>query len=266
MKLKNQDVIFYLLMELQSTVDFTMPFRLLSYMIEIWRDLLIDTPPEDTSKKDFRLPAIVPIVLYNGENNWTAPTNFKEMLLSYEEFDDQILNFSYSLIDVNRYEPDHLKKLSNLIGSIFLLDQKYDIIEINDRLTSIADVLQKLDSRQFHHFTKWFTRIICSNISKENLDHVVKMIERSSPEEVEVVISNLAETLKKAQEEARRQGIELGFEKGHEQGLEQGRKTKQIEIVKNMIQCAIPLETIAKVTNLPLEDIQRICDEIAKDQ
>lgn len=130
MKLKNQDVIFYLLMELQSTVDFTMPFRLLSYMIEIWRDLLKDTPPEKTFKKDFRLPAIIPIVLYNGEYNWTAPVSFKEMLCGYEEFDDQILNFSYSLIDVNRYDPDLLKKLSNLIGSIFLLDQKYDIIEI----------------------------------------------------------------------------------------------------------------------------------------
>ena len=37
LRLAEQDVYFYLLLELQSTVDQMMPFRLLMYMVEIWR-------------------------------------------------------------------------------------------------------------------------------------------------------------------------------------------------------------------------------------
>jgi hypothetical protein len=56
-------------MELQSTVDFHMPFRLLLYMVEIWRGILKDTKPGDEKTKKFKLPAIVPIILYNGNDN-----------------------------------------------------------------------------------------------------------------------------------------------------------------------------------------------------
>ncbi|MCK4261328.1 MAG: Rpn family recombination-promoting nuclease/putative transposase [Halanaerobiales bacterium] len=253
-KLKNQDVIFYLLMELQSTVDYFMPFRLLSYMMEIWRNILKDTPEEVSSRKDFRLPSIIPMVLYNGQNNWTATKNFKELLSGYEEFDNYVLNFSYFLFDVNRYEPEDLKNLSNMIGSIFLLDQKYDIMELDDRLKSITDVLQNMDTRQFQLFTHWFNNIICSNLSKENLDNIVKMIKKSSPEEVEKVISNLGETIKKAQEEAELRGME--------KGIEQGTKKTQIEIAKNLLKSNIPIEIVAKNTQLSLEEVKQLAEEI----
>jgi predicted transposase YdaD len=38
--LNSQDVVFYLLLEMQSSVDFRMPYRLLLYQVEIWRYLL----------------------------------------------------------------------------------------------------------------------------------------------------------------------------------------------------------------------------------
>ncbi|WP_435788783.1 Rpn family recombination-promoting nuclease/putative transposase [Clostridium sp.] len=34
------DIVFYVLLELQSSVDHSMPIRLLMYMIELWRDIL----------------------------------------------------------------------------------------------------------------------------------------------------------------------------------------------------------------------------------
>jgi hypothetical protein len=44
-----------------------MSFRLLQYMLEVWRDAFNDTPEKERKRKSFRLPAIVPAVLYNGE-------------------------------------------------------------------------------------------------------------------------------------------------------------------------------------------------------
>ncbi|MFD2116963.1 Rpn family recombination-promoting nuclease/putative transposase [Paenibacillus yanchengensis] len=66
-KLQGQDVIFYLLLELQSSVDYRMPYRLLLYQVEIWRYLLQNEATLIANRKSFRLPPIVPIVLYNGK-------------------------------------------------------------------------------------------------------------------------------------------------------------------------------------------------------
>lgn len=61
--LNGQDVEFYLLLEMQSKVDFLMPYRLLLYQVEIWRYL----KKAKGKPKTFRLPPIVPIVVYNGK-------------------------------------------------------------------------------------------------------------------------------------------------------------------------------------------------------
>lgn len=56
LKTKGGDIIFYVLMELQSTVDHLMPFRLLLYMAEIWRDIYNNTPESSGSAKDSGCP------------------------------------------------------------------------------------------------------------------------------------------------------------------------------------------------------------------
>ena len=63
------EVILYVLLEFQSKVDFQMPIRLLFYMIKIWRDTLKNTDKNERKRKSFKLPEIIPIVIYNGKNN-----------------------------------------------------------------------------------------------------------------------------------------------------------------------------------------------------
>ena len=59
-----EEIIFYLLLEFQSKVDYRIPMRLLFYMIEIWRETLKNSKKNEIKRKNFKLPAIVPIVLY----------------------------------------------------------------------------------------------------------------------------------------------------------------------------------------------------------
>ena len=51
-------------------------YRLLMYMLQIWKQELTSVKPEDANKKGFKLPAIVPIVLYNGASKWDAVLRF----------------------------------------------------------------------------------------------------------------------------------------------------------------------------------------------
>ncbi|MGL5084825.1 MAG: Rpn family recombination-promoting nuclease/putative transposase [Clostridium sp.] len=65
-KIGEEEVMFYILLEMQSTPDYSMPIRLYMYMGEIWRDHLKNFTKKEVKRKDFKLPAIIPIVLYNG--------------------------------------------------------------------------------------------------------------------------------------------------------------------------------------------------------
>ena len=55
-----------------------------------------------------------------------------------------------------------------------------------------------------------------------------------------------------------RQGKEQGFEDGLQQGRDQGAHQKALETARAMYLDKIPIETISKYTNLPLDVIQNL--------
>ena len=57
---------------------------------------------------------------------------------------------------------------------------------------------------------------------------------------------------------SREEGLEQGLEKGLEQGLELGERSKQIEIINNMLKENYPLEEISKITKLPIDEINKL--------
>jgi predicted transposase YdaD len=120
----DRPVYFYCLMELQSSPDFFMPVRLLVYMVCLWIDLLKNIPLEVRSRQDFRLPVIIPLVLYNGGDRWRVPLEFAEIYEDIGAGKEHLINFKYHLIDVNRYTEAELLELQNLIGAVFLIDRK----------------------------------------------------------------------------------------------------------------------------------------------
>lgn len=73
-KKKNEDI--YFLIEHQSTIDISMPYRIKNYVIEILRTAV------DKSKihqKGYEYPLVVPIVLYTGNKKWNAKLKFEDM-------------------------------------------------------------------------------------------------------------------------------------------------------------------------------------------
>ena len=207
-KIKNQRVIFYVLMELQSTVDFQMPYRLLLYQVEIWRDILKNITQKEVGKKEFQLPVIVPVVLYNGSNNWTTPLEYKKILAGHDLFGEDILNFKYILIDINRYQKQYLLKTANLISMVFLLDQKINTEELIKRLLEISKVIKKLDETHGRLFRIWVEKIPAEvkGLSKEMQQQITQIIKESNPEEGEKMISNMAQTIQRGLEEREQRG------------------------------------------------------------
>nr|WP_276327592.1 Rpn family recombination-promoting nuclease/putative transposase [Bacillus nitratireducens] len=57
-----------------------------------------------------------------------------------------------------------------------------------------------------------------------------------------------------AETEGIKKGIEKGIEKGRKEGVQQGK----IQIIKNMYDLGIPLETIAKASKLSVHEVEHI--------
>ena len=245
-KINGQEVIFYVLLEFQSKVDFQMPMRLLFYMTEVWRDILKNTDKNTRKRKSFKLPAIIPIVLYNGKNKWTANMNFKEMLSGYELFEDNIVNFKYMLFDINRYDDEELLNMSNLVSAIFLLDQEMNEEELIRRLRKIIYVLKKISPEQFSVFKQWLKNIVKPRLKEEMQKQVDDVLNKSNQEEVDVMVSNLGKTL----DNIEKKGIEKGIEK------------KAREIAIKAIKMGMDNSVVSELTGLKEDEINIIRKEV----
>ena len=236
------DVYFYVLLEFQSSVDFRMPIRLLLYMIEIWREKLKNTKLNEFKRKSFRLPAIVPIVLYNGKNKWTAAKELRDVISNSEIFGDNILNFKYKFIDVNRFEKEELYKKQDISSAIFLLDQNINRIEFYNRLKDIIIGFNKLSTEEKIQLKRWLMNI---NIAEKDFKENIEKIFNANKEEVLNMTSNISK----------------GLEKLKEDGKIEGKTEILIKQLSKKFK-SIPEEYIEKIKSLPENIIENIATDI----
>src|SRR5262249_18262858 len=136
------DVLAYLLFEHQSTTDDRMAFRLLRYLVRIWERWLTEHPEAKA------LPAIVPIVLYHGDQPWVAPTSF-EALFDVPEavrpaLAPHLVRFAYLIDDLSEVPEDVLRAramtaLGRLVGMCFKYARTHaDLIDILGRWADVV--------------------------------------------------------------------------------------------------------------------------------
>jgi predicted transposase/invertase (TIGR01784 family) len=246
-KLDGREVFFYLLLELQSTVDFQMPYRLLQYMMGIWSGILNDTQKNIVERKDFKLPVIVPCVLYNGRDNWTVCKSFRETLEAYELFDEYILNFRYILFDVKRYDENKLLELANVIGAAFFIDQQPEYDEVIVRIQKLMAQLTKLNEEEQLLFVTWFKNVIIRRIPRDKAEELEKAIESSK--EGGSVIYAIEEAVEKEFQKREQRGMEKGMEKGIE------------KTARNLLGIGMAVEQVGQVTGLTIERVLELNSE-----
>jgi len=169
----DEDVYFYVLLESQSTVDFSMPLRLLKYMTAMFDYLFQNTPKNERECKDFRLPAVIPIVSYNGKDNWTAVRSFKEYTKDHGRFGENILDFTYLLFDLNRVE-EH--KTENSFDLVLEIDKmrlnKVNLEKIAAVLTERAPKLK--DDSNLDILVRWLSNVVFIGQSPSEIKETIK--------------------------------------------------------------------------------------------
>jgi hypothetical protein len=112
-------VYLYVLIEFQSTVDKYMALRMMVYQGLLYQDLI----KRGEMLSDGLLPPILPIVLYNGSQRWTAATDVFDLIPPVpglvQQFKPQL---KYLLIDENAYSDNELSSLKNLVAAVFRIE------------------------------------------------------------------------------------------------------------------------------------------------
>lgn len=246
-KIEGEEVYFIVLLELQSTVDHSMPIRLLFYMNEIWRKYIKNYTKQEIKSATFRLPTIIPIVLYNGADKWTVPLDFKEKLQKPQLFGDYVLNFKYHLINVNDYAKEDLLEIKNTIASIFLLDQQVNIEEFLNRVGALSAVYQMLSETHQLKIKDWLAQIL-----KDDCREDVLTLLENNIEELSQMTPGFIQYRERELANADRQG----FERGVEQGIEQ----EKLANAKAILDLADD-KTIAKRLGLPIKIVRQLREE-----
>ena len=242
LRLRGTEVIFYVLLELQSTVDHTMPFRLLQYMVEVWRDVYKNTPKKVRERKGFGMPAIVPAVLYNGKKGWTARRSFAEYQSGHERFPGRLLDFSYILFDVVRYDQEDLHRAANVVSSVFYLDQTVDPGELVARIRKLAYVLKGMSREEFRQVIVWLKNVIKRKLPGLLQEEVDRVLEETEPREVEKMITNIERTLDEMQRVAEARG--------------------RVETARAALREGLEVDVICRITGLSMETVLELKKEL----
>ena len=149
-KYKDKNIFF--LIEHQTKIDYTMPYRILEYEIAIMKSA-VDI--RKIKNKEYKLPLVVPIVLYTGKKKWDAKRYLEEsqetskiMLLEKSESTEETIEMLEKIIPGIKEEDEDLLKriISILFGEKIGEEKTKELIEkINggdEKMLAVVDMIR----------------------------------------------------------------------------------------------------------------------------
>ena len=234
---KDKEYFIYILLEFQSTLDKSIPIRLLSYIMLLY----------DLIYKESRaglLANIFPIVLYNGKDDWNIPLNINE-LINKNIPARYVPSFEYYLIVEKDIPDETLDKLSNLVAAVVYLEKQDEPEKLSAVVDKIVKFIQDEEIVDIRMFTNWLKKMFRSEMKSEEIDKIRDIQEAKS------MLTQLAEKIEQ-------KGIEKGKLEGKIEGKTEGLREGKIEMAKRMKEKGTDYHFISEITGLSLKEIEQL--------
>ena len=248
-----EEVYIFFLQEMQSKNDFTMPFRLLVYMTAIWMDFFKNTDEKRRKRKDYRLPPIIPLVLYNGAPDWTAPLHFKDKVAHSDRFNGYVCDFEYILINVCKLDRGEIKKRNTLIDNILLADQFRTKEAWLENVKDLSDRVRKLSKEDQNLWKDWYEHAF-QRVNQELKDKFMELFQNGD--------DNMCNSLEQLIMDQVEVGREEGIAVGREEGIAEGIERVSIANAQKMLLGNMEVSLIMEITNLEREKVEELRDEL----
>ena len=230
-KYKNKNIFF--LIEHQTKIDYSMPYRILEYETEIMKSA-IDI--RKVKNKEYKLPLVIPIVLYTGKKKWDAKRYLEE---SQETLDGvKIKAGNYNLVDINDFTKEELLQEETLISKMMLLEKSESTEETIEMLEKIIPGIKKDDEELLKRI---ISILFGEKIGEEKTKELIEKINGGDEKMLAVVDMIRNEN---------QMYINMG--------RKEGEKNRNIEIAQKLLKLKMPISQISEVTKLPKEEIEKL--------
>lgn len=241
-KVKNKNIFF--LIEHQSTIDYSIAYRMMEYSIEIMRRIISE---EYNKKKSYKYPLIIPIIFYTGEKNWDAKLRMEDLKEKVEWYED---NGEISLVDINNYTEEELLEENNVLSKNMILEKSRNEV---DFIENVLKILKKCSSKEFERLSR-IIKYKAISIGKE--DEIEEILSKIKIKEEDIM--TFAERIKKNEMEERMKAKDEGKKEGIKEGMKKGvNKTIRGMILKN-----IDENIIKDITGIKDKELEKMKKEL----
>ena len=221
----------YIIIEHQSTVDRTMPYRIQRYKMLLMNEII---NKKEMKKVGYEFPRV--IVLYTGRSKWKVEKleDLQRPLEWYKEIDKE-----FELVDVNKYTEEELMKDELVITKAMLIEKQKDARKVRDILNKINQIV-KNKPEKIKLLLEILKFILLNSKSEEIRKEADKIIKEYKGGEEAVL--NMVNIYNKALDEQR----------------DAGDRQRQIKTAKRLLKEKMKPEFIAKITDLSIEEIEKL--------
>jgi len=230
--------------EFQSSVDRFMAVRLMVYLGMLYQDLI----KSETLSQEGKLPPVLPLVLYNGEDRWYAKKEISELIAPFPfGMKKYAPHLEYLVMDeCHDYTNEELKsKLKNLAAILFRLEKSRTKPETQDALVLLKKWLKGAPASLSLAFRTWFRRV--------KLPRHLPGVELPEFIDLQEVENMLTVTTLNWFEQSR--------EEGREEGRKEGEATLLIRLLENKFG-ALEAQTRATLFQLDAETLLKYADRL----
>ena len=228
-KLEKREVYIYVLLEFQSTVDKSIPVRMLLYILQLYDQLF-------RNSRKGKLPAVFPIILYNGSEKWTVPRDVATLIESSIP-EKYIPSFQYYAV-IEKEVPDRvLKRVKGLVSAIIYLEKQGDEKSLGQAIETVIELIAEEQPEQLRMFSNWVNRMFGKALSEKETERITELTE------VKSMLAQLAEDIEK---------------RGEQRGLNKGLKEGKREDARKMKAKGYPVQDIVEITGLSAEEVEKL--------
>ena len=201
----------YILLEHQSTPDRWIRFRLLKYCCRIW-DLSFREYPDQRE-----LPAIVPLVFYQGERRWSYSSEFADLFAESVRDWPGVPRFSHGLIDQSGLQPDEVQgELKTQLMQLVMLAAYHPALAWMEQVARLLGSLSSLAPSGGINYVRIFVLYILATQEPETAQSFRDVLRQHAPEVGEDLMTYAQELLKEGEIRAEVRIIENLLREGME--------------------------------------------------
>ena len=224
-------------------------FQMLRYIVRIWEQRL---------RKGQSLCPVFPLVIYHGQEAWSAPVGLEELIGGPDVLFEHGVRMAYPVVDIGQI-PDELLATDPFLQSVLGL-LKYS------RKRNFEDKLEI--------FLRCLLEIGTAELQTEHLDAVLVYVSTVSPS---IPMETLAMTIQKIfptqiepgsiadeyMKKGRLEGIQEGRQEGKQEGLKEGLKEGQIQLIQTLQEIlGLPVSDASTFHDRSLDQLQAITTEL----